>query len=241
MARRGIETIFYYQVDNPLVRMADPAFLGFHAEAGAEMSCKVVRKVDPAEKVGVLARVNGRAGVVEYTEIEDEHRQARDADGQLVYWAGNMAIHAFETAFVRRIADRADELLPFHASAKKIPTVDERGEPLRPEVPNGHKLERFVFDALSATDRVCVVETRREQEYSPVKNAEGSDSPASARRDLVRCYRAWLEAADIELPSEAVYIEIDHSVIDGPEDARSLGIRRIEDRPDVIRTGAGAE
>ena len=239
MDRRGIETIFYYQVDNPLVRIADPAFLGFHAEKNAEMSCKVVRKVDPSEKVGVLARIDGHVGVVEYTEIDDEHREVRDASGQLVYWAGNMAIHAFETSFVRRVAERADEILPFHASAKKIPSVDAQGRRVAPSEPNGHKLERFVFDALAATDRVCVVETRRGEEYSPVKNAEGVDSPATARRDLVACYRAWLDAAGIELPPLGTLIEIDHSRVDGPEDARSLGIRRIEEAGDVIRTGAG--
>ena len=235
MDRHGVQTVFYYQVDNPLVRMADPTYLGFHRMSDAEMSCKVIRKLDPMEKVGVVARANGQVGVVEYTEIDDEHRFAMDSSGELLYWAGNTAIHVFETAFIRRVAQQADTLLPYHASAKKIPTVDDEGQPVAPAEPNGRKLERFVFDALGAAHQVCLVEGDRALDYSPIKNAEGGDSPATARRDLVEVYRRWLEAADIELPEPGVPIEIDHSQVDGPEDARQLGIRRWSEAGDAIR------
>jgi UDP-N-acetylglucosamine/UDP-N-acetylgalactosamine diphosphorylase len=241
MATRGIDTLFYYQVDNPLVRMADPAFLGFHLLREAEISCKVIRKQDPAEKVGVVARVDGRVGVVEYTEIDEASRNLRDDQGDLVYAAGNTAIHVFDTTFVRRVARDAARLLPFHASAKKIPTVDEAGRVRTPDAPNGHKLERFVFDALGASERVAVVEADRANEYSPVKNAEGPDSPETSRRDLVARYRAWLSQAGVELPSEDTLIEIDHSRIDGAEDARALGIRSVREAGDAIRTTAGDE
>jgi UDP-N-acetylglucosamine/UDP-N-acetylgalactosamine diphosphorylase len=164
MARRGIDTLFYYQVDNPLVRIADPTFLGFHAAQGAEISCKVVRKEDPEEKVGVVARLDGRAGVVEYTEIDEHSRNLRNDRGDLVYAAGNVATHVFDTGFIRRVARSAATLLPFHASAKKIPTVDAEGRTIAPDQPNGHKLERFVFDALGASEHVLVLEASRERE-----------------------------------------------------------------------------
>jgi UDP-N-acetylglucosamine/UDP-N-acetylgalactosamine diphosphorylase len=239
MERRGIDTVFYYQVDNPLIQIADPAYLGFHLEAEAEMSCKVVRKRDAMEKVGVVARADGKVGVIEYTEIDDEHRFATDDDGELVFWAGSVAIHVFSTAFIRRVAESADELLPYHASAKRIPTIDDDGQPALPAEPNGHKLERFVFDALAAARSVCVVEADRKLEYSPIKNAEGADSPTSARRDLIAVYRSWLEAAGIELPKDGTAIEIDHSRVDSPEDARQLGIRRCDEAGDAIRVQAG--
>lgn len=239
MARRGVDTIFYYQVDNPLVEIASPSFLGFHAEGPAEMSCKVLRKRDPEEKVGVVAHLDGRIGVVEYTEIGEEQRGARDAAGELVYWAGNMAVHVLDTAFVRRVAAQADTLLPYHASAKKIPSVDGAGRTQRPEAPNGYKLERFIFDALAATDRVCIVEAMRQEEYSPVKNASGSDSPETARRDLDARYRRWLRAAQIEPPPPELAIEIDESQADGPEDLRMLGIRRAAEATDLIRIAVG--
>ena len=187
--RRGVDTVFYYQVDNPLIRIADPTYLGFHLEAEAEMSCKVIRKCDPMEKVGVVARADGKIGVIEYSEIDDEHRFATDENGELEFWAGNAAIHIFSTAFIRRVAEHADEFLPYHASAKQIPAIDADGQITQPSEPNGHKLERFVFDALGAARSVCLVEGDRDLEYSPIKNAEGTDSPASARRDLIAAYR----------------------------------------------------
>ncbi len=240
MERRGCDTIFYYQVDNPLIRMGDPTFLGFHDGAGAEMSAKVVAKSSAEEKVGVIARRGGAPGVVEYTEISEADREARDDAGELLYWAGNPAIHAFATAFVRRVAADAEHLLPYHASEKKIPHLDASGASVAPDAPNGRKLERFIFDALPAAKTVCVVETERSLEFSPVKNAEGGDSPETSRRDLVARYRAWLEEAGVTLPSPDVPIEIDHSVVDGPEDARSLGVDSIDEARDVIRVGSGA-
>jgi UDP-N-acetylglucosamine/UDP-N-acetylgalactosamine diphosphorylase len=122
---------------------------------------------------------------------------------------------------------------------KAIPTVDDAGRPVEPAAPNGRKLERFVFDALPAARRVCVVEAERGEEFSPVKNARGQDSPETARRDLVACYRAWLGAAGVRVPPGAS-IEIDHACIDSDEDARSLGAARIAEAGDAVRIASGA-
>ena len=241
MERRGVDTLFYYQVDNPLVRIADPTYLGFHDEAGAEMSCKVVRKVDPQEKVGVVARIDGRVGIVEYTELRDEERYAQDERGALRFWAGSIAIHLLNTAFVRRVAADAYRLLPFHLSAKKIPTVDEAGKPVQPSEPNGYKLERFVFDALGEARAVCVVETAKAEEFSPVKNASGNDSPDTCRHDLDAQYRRWLAAGGIDAPDQDVRIEIDHSKIDGPDEVRTAGFGSLADAGETIRTASGRD
>jgi UDP-N-acetylglucosamine/UDP-N-acetylgalactosamine diphosphorylase len=240
MAERGVDTLFYYQVDNPLVQLADPAFLGFHALRGADVSAKVVRKQDPGEKVGVVARVDGVLGIVEYTELDDAARRERTPDGELRLWAGSIAIHVFGRDFLRRIAERADALLPYHASPKRIPTIDDQGRPLHPEVPNGLKLERFVFDVLPQARQVSIVETMRADEYAPVKNAEGSDSAATSRRALQDLYRRWLDAAGLALPERVAGIEIDHSRADGPEDLRALGVRSAEDARGVIRIDVGS-
>jgi UDP-N-acetylglucosamine/UDP-N-acetylgalactosamine diphosphorylase len=190
--------------------------------------------------MGVVAHVDGQIGVVEYTELDDANRHARGPDGELLYWAGSIAIHVLELDFVREVAANADRLLPYHASAKKIPTVDAEGRPVAPTDPNGLKLERFVFDALPAAGRVMILETRREEDYSPIKNATGSDSPETARRDLMAVYRRWLSAAGVEGVDATAAIEIDHSVIDGPEDLRASRIRRIADAGDAIRIAPGA-
>lgn len=234
MEARGIDTVFYYQVDNPLVRMADPVFLGFHRDRGAEVSCKVVRKRDPMAKWGVVAHVAGRPGVVEYTELGDAERHARDDSGELIYWAGNIAIHVFDTAFLRRMADNADRFLPYHLSPKKVPTVDDSGVPLAPAGPNAEKLERFVFDALPEAERVCVVEADAALEFSPVKNAEGDESPQTARRDLMAVYRSWLDAAGLGDAVEGQQVEIDHSAVDGPEEALAMGARQLEEARDWL-------
>jgi UDP-N-acetylglucosamine/UDP-N-acetylgalactosamine diphosphorylase len=239
MRARGIDTLFYFQVDNPLVRIADPVFLGLHTERGAEMSCKVVRKQTPEDKMGVVALVDGEVGVVEYTEIDDAHRTARDEQGDLLFWTGSIAVHVFDRAFIERVVRDAETSLPFHASAKKIPCVDASGETVTPGEPNGHKLERFVFDALAATDRVLVMETERLEEYSPVKNAEGTESPVTSRDELSARYRSWLESAGVDVPADATAIEIDHSRIDGPEDVRILGIQTVAEASDVIRIETG--
>jgi UDP-N-acetylglucosamine/UDP-N-acetylgalactosamine diphosphorylase len=232
---RGIDTIFYYQVDNPLVRIADPEFLGFHEAARADMSAKVIRKRDPMEKMGVVAHIGGRIGVVEYTEIDDAHRFAKDAEGRLVYWHGNIAVHVLRTGFVRRVAGEADRWLPYHASAKKVPHLDASGRRVDPREPNAHKFERFVFDALPAAERTCIVEARRGDEYSPVKNATGADSPETSRRDLVAQYRCWLADAGVEGVPDEGDLELDHSRIDGADDLRRDGIRHVRDAGSAIR------
>ena len=241
MRARGVERIFYYQVDNPLVRIADPIFLGFHQTASAEMSCKVVRKRDPYEKVGVLARVDGRLGIVEYTELGDREATLRDERGLLLHWAGNIAIHVFDTDFVRRVATDADRLLPYHASAKKIPCLDEAGHVVEPAKPNGYKLERFVFDALPEARSVCALEADAADEFSPVKNAEGKDSVKTARHALSQLYRRWLGGAKIALPPEPCYIELDHSRIDDAEEAISSGFTSLADAGDAIRVATGMD
>jgi len=235
MDRRGVDTLFYFQVDNPLVKIGDPTYLGFHEQTGSELSCKVVRKADPQEPVGVVARVDGRVGVVEYTELGDEERYARDDDGRLRFWAGSIAVHLLSTDFVRRVAADAYRLLPFHLSAKPIPYVDASGRARSPDEANGYKLERFVFDALSEAREVCVVETTAAEEFFPIKNAEGRDSPETSRRALTARYRGWLEDAGIELPGDVAAIEIDHSVIDGPRDIATAGFQSLADAGSAVR------
>jgi len=240
MEERGISTLFYCQVDNPLVRIADPTLLGFGASSGAEVACKAVRKRDSLEGLGTFARLDGRAAVVEYTEIEEPHRSLRDSDGALVFWAGSINVHALDLGFLRRVAGEAETLLPYHASPKKIPGVDGSGRRVEPSTPNGYKLERFVFDAFPAATSVVPVEAWREEEYSPIKNAVGAASPESARRDLVACYRRWLDAAGIEVPEGDVALELDHGWIDGGEDAKAMGIRDAAEARHVIRIATGA-
>jgi UDP-N-acetylglucosamine/UDP-N-acetylgalactosamine diphosphorylase len=194
MAGRGIDYLHYHQVDNPTAVVCDPAFLGFHRLLQSEMSTKVVAKRTAAERMGVVVDVDGRTEVIEYSELPPEVAAQTDPRGSLLLWAGNTAIHAFDRQFLERIAG-GELALPFHIAHKKVPFCDENGQVVHPEKENAWKFERFIFDALPVARRALVLETDRQREFNPVKNATGDDSPQTAQRALVSLFRAWLQEA----------------------------------------------
>ena len=195
MQREGVDTLSYFQVDNPLVRCIDPAFLGWHHLRGSELSSKMVAKAYAEEKVGVFCAQAGRLTVVEYSDLPLALQHEKDAAGKLRYVAGSIAIHVLDREFVRRMAGGGEGVaLPFHRADKKIPTLDAAGTPLRPDKPNGVKFELFVFDAVPFARAPLVIETLRADEFSPVKNADGADSPLTCRNDQLRQFARWLRA-----------------------------------------------
>jgi UDP-N-acetylglucosamine/UDP-N-acetylgalactosamine diphosphorylase len=194
MQREGIDTLSYFQVDNPLVRAIDPTFIGWHLLRHSEMSSKMVPKAYAEEKVGHFCTQKGKTIVVEYSDLPLALQKEKDANGQLRYLAGSIAIHVLDRDFVRRMAMGGDGVaLPFHRADKKIPTVDTSGAPVKPEKPNGVKFEMFVFDALPFARNPVVIETPRADDFSPVKNAEGVDSPKTCRDDQLRQFARWLK------------------------------------------------
>ena len=202
MADRGIEHISYWQVDNPLVPPLDPVFLGYHADAGSDMSSKMARKRDPFEKLGNFCLSGDRLHVIEYSDMPDDLAEQTDGEGRLRFEAGSIAIHILARRFVERLTAGGEFALPFHRAEKKIPYVDEAGETVTPDEPNGVKFEMFVFDALPLAENPVVLEIDRAREFSPVKNAQGEDSPATARRDMVRLAADRLEAAGVAVPRD---------------------------------------
>lgn len=194
MASEGIDTVSYFQVDNPLVRCLDPEFIGWHLNRASEMSSKTVPKAYPEEKLGHFCIRDGRLVVIEYSDLALDLQREREASGALRYGAGSIAIHVLDREFIRRMG-APGSALPFHRADKKIPTVDAAGRQVRAERPNGVKFEQFVFDALPFARSPVVIETRREDDFSPVKNAEGVDSPRTCREDQLRQAARWLKAA----------------------------------------------
>ena len=204
MERAGVEVLSYFQVDNPLIRIIDPAFIGFHVLRGSEMSSRMVPKAFDKEKVGHFCIQRGKLVVIEYSDMPDELATLRNAAGALTYHAGSIAIHLLSTAFGRRVGEGGGGLvLPFHRADKKIPTIDETGAPVKPAKPNGVKFEMFVFDALPFARNPVVVETRRAEEFSPVKNAEGVDSPKTCSDDQMKLFARWMHAAGLAVPVDA--------------------------------------
>ncbi len=194
MKRRGIESIFYFQVDNVLTRICDPVYIGYHILGESEMSNKVVRKKSPEEKMGVLCKINGKLGLIEYSDISDADMHARNTDGSLKFWAGNIATHILSVSFVER-ENQGGFRLPYHIAEKSIPYLDDRGKLITPRAKNGIKFETFVFDALQDAERSVSIEIVRAEEFSPLKNREGDNSPETVRQHQNNLYGHWLVAA----------------------------------------------
>jgi UDP-N-acetylglucosamine/UDP-N-acetylgalactosamine diphosphorylase len=204
MKREGIDTLSYFQVDNPLVRGIDPAFIGWHRLRGSEMSSKMVPKAYPEEKLGHFCVQNGQVVVIEYSDLPMAIQRETDSRGQLRYLAGSIAIHILDREFIRRMAAGGEgAALPFHRADKKIPTVNAAGVAVKPEKPNGVKFEMFVFDALPFAGHPVVIETKRADDFSPVKNADGVDSPQSCTDDQLRQYARWLKSNGASVETDA--------------------------------------
>jgi UDP-N-acetylglucosamine/UDP-N-acetylgalactosamine diphosphorylase len=199
MKARGIEQISYWQVDNPLVRLFDPLFVGLHVIDGAEMSSKAVIKNAPKEKVGNFCLIDGKVTVIEYSDLSDDLAEKRNPDGSLVFQLGSIAIHIINTSFVEKL-NQQGHALPLHRAVKKIPHIDRQGNPVEPAEPNGVKLEAFIFDALPVAERSIILEIVREEQFGPVKNATGQDSVEVTRRMMVERAARWLESAGIKVP-----------------------------------------
>ncbi|KAL2915609.1 UDP-N-acetylglucosamine pyrophosphorylase [Polyrhizophydium stewartii] len=198
LERRCIPYIHAYCVDNCLVKVADPVFIGYCVEKNADCGAKVVPKRYPEEPVGVICMRNGRHGVVEYSEIDPAMARALTPAGVPVYNAGNIANHFYTLDFLRRV-EHFEKDLDYHIARKKIKHVDlATGNLVSPSSPNGIKLELFIFDVMPFAERMAVLEVARADEFSPLKNAPGAkdgDSPETSRADIMAQHVRFVEAA----------------------------------------------
>jgi UDP-N-acetylglucosamine/UDP-N-acetylgalactosamine diphosphorylase len=203
MKDRGIEYISYFQVDNPLVNIFDPLFVGLHAMDDAQMSSKSVLKSGPLENVGNFCLADGKVTVIEYSDLADELAQKKNPDGSLVFSMGSIAIHMINRSFVDALNNKGFAL-PYHKAVKKIPYIDlQSGKKVEPDKANGIKLETFVFDALPLAEKSIILETVRSKEFAPVKNADGVDSPAVTKQMMVALAASRLGAAGVKVPRKS--------------------------------------
>lgn len=202
MKKRGIKNIFYHQVDNVLIKVADPVFIGYHVMDCAEMSLKVVKKCHPEEKVGVVVNLNGHLHVIEYSELGQEDMYAKNEDGTLKFNAGNIAVHMISIDFLEKVHQRG-ESPPYHAAIKRVPYLNGNGSIINPENNNAVKFESFIFDVLKHVKNGVIVEVIREDEFSPVKNMEGENSPATSRQDMVNLFGRWLRNIGVSIPIDS--------------------------------------
>ncbi|KAF1349525.1 nucleotide-diphospho-sugar transferase [Lizonia empirigonia] len=243
MGKRGIQHIHAYCVDNCLVKVADPIFIGFSASKNVDIATKVVRKRNAKESVGLILQKNGKPDVVEYSEIDDETAEAKDSKNSelLKFRAANIVNHYYSYKFLENIPEWAKKL-PHHVARKKIPYVNtETGETVKPEKPNGIKLEQFVFDCFPflSLDQFACMEVKREDEFSPLKNARGTgeDDPDTSRMDIMTQGKKWVQAAGATVVSEdsKAGIEVSPLISYGGEGLEFLKARTIK-APAVIES-----
>jgi len=196
LIKKGFTELFYCQVDNPLVKIADPVFLGYHAISKSQVSTKVVRRTNIDEKVGIYLSIDGRDAIAEYSDLPPEFLAALDENGNIRYWAGNTAIHAFSLEFIKHINHRG-YAVPHHRARKTVEIKDNMGLLKNSDT---WKFETFVFDTIPLAERTCCTEVVREEEFSPIKNSDGGDSPDTARIAMNNLHKSWLEDAGVKIP-----------------------------------------
>jgi UDP-N-acetylglucosamine/UDP-N-acetylgalactosamine diphosphorylase len=229
--QRGVEQFFYGQVDNSLTQICDACLVGYHFLAGSEMTTQVVEKSGPSERVGNVVSIDGQVRIIEYIHLPKESAERRNADGSLRLWAGNLAVHVFDAAFLDRMSQRADAL-PFHRAKKPTPFVNADGQLVEPKESNAIKFERFIFDLLPFARNAIVVEADKSQAFAPVKNAdrEKVDTPATAQAAMIQLHQQWLRCAGAVVADE-VPVEIsDLFALDAEELAQKIkpGLRVTE-------------
>lgn len=178
MKEKGIEYLSAFSVDNVLQKINDPAFVGATVLSGVDIGAKVVRKADEREKVGVLCLEDGKPSIVEYYEMTDEMAELKDENGRLAYAFGVILNYMFK---LDKLIELAGKDMPLHIVKKKIPYIDENGEKISPDEPNGYKFETLILDMVHLMDSCLSYEVVREKEFAPIKNRTGVDSLESAR------------------------------------------------------------
>lgn len=179
MKARNIEWIFIAGVDNVLANMVDAILTGLAIQRHCLAAGKSVVKNNPREKVGVFCKKNNKPNVIEYTEITDEMAEARDEQGELLYGESHILCNLFN---IKALEEIAKNKLPYHSAFKKANYINEQGQLVEPTAPNAYKFEAFIFDAFERLEDMAIMRVKREEEFAPVKNAEGVDSPETARR-----------------------------------------------------------
>lgn len=178
MHREGIEWLNTFSVDNVLQKICDPVFVGATILSGRDSGSKVVRKANPEEAIGVICSEDGKTAVVEYSELTEEMRYAKDESGDYAYYYGVILNYLFSLPAAEKVMN--DEMTN-HIARKKIVCIDGEGNAVRPEAPNGCKFELFIFDLLKGMNGCLPFEVVRNREFAPVKNKEGADSVQTAR------------------------------------------------------------
>ena len=192
MEKKGVKHIHCYCVDNCLVKVGDPTFVGYCAQNECDVAAKCIPKTSPEEQVGLIMAKNGKPSVIEYSELSKTLSELRNDDGQLVYGCANIANHYYTLEFLKRVENFENEL-EYHIARKKIKHMLPDGSIVTPNEPNGIKLELFIFDVFPFAQKFGLLMVERSQEFSPLKNKSGQDSPETSRKDIINKHIQMVE------------------------------------------------
>ena len=177
MKEKNIQWIFVGGVDNILLKIVDPLLVGITVSQNNKIASKSVIKTNPRERAGVFCKIDGKPGIIEYSELPEEMIEEIDENGDLVFGDVNILSHLYN---IEALDKMADKVMPYHIAEKKSEFLDENGNLIVPDNKNVYKFESFIFDAFSNFDDISILRVKREEEFAPIKNAEGNDSPETA-------------------------------------------------------------
>ncbi len=196
MKLANILYLSYFNVDNPLINIVDPLYLGYHVMHESEISMKVLTKRNSTEPLGNMIKVNGKHKIIEYMNLSKENAEKKTESGELFFKVGSIAIMMFNVDYIERMHDK--KLINFNTAAlKKVPYIDEAGTFINPDLPNAYKFEAFVFDVMPHAHKSLAFEVMREEEFAPIKNAKGEDSAEVAYKMQSDLFKQWLIYAGI--------------------------------------------
>lgn len=198
MHKNELEYLYYFQVDNPLVNILDPAFLGYHVNHDADVSTKVIKKSSSQEKIGVIGKINNKLGVIEYSDLPETEKTKKNENGNLLFGFGSIAIHIFSIEFLCNMGGA----LPIHLAEKKVNAFSFTGSSDCLSEKEAIKCETFIFDTIPLASKAIFVETSREEEFAPIKNKTGIDSPETSKKAQIKKWLNWIVFAGLSLAPE---------------------------------------
>ena len=179
MQKRNIEWVYIGGVDNILAKLVDPIFIGLAVDKKVLAAGKSIIKSHSGEKVGTFCKKNGKPSVIEYSEITKEMSEEKNQDGELKFGESHILCNLFNIKAIEKISE---DKLPYHSAHKKCNYINEEGKIIISKTPNAYKLETFLFDAFESLDDMAILRVKREEEFAPIKNESGEDSPETAKK-----------------------------------------------------------
>jgi UDP-N-acetylglucosamine/UDP-N-acetylgalactosamine diphosphorylase len=205
---QGIRYLNMIPIDNPLADPFDAELLGFHCRRKLDVSSKSVEKIEPNEKVGVFVKEGDQYGVIEYSEMDEESKKAKESGGRLIHRCASLTLFCFSMDFVKKMS--TEDRMPLHLANKSVPYLDDSELTQISAEPNAVKFESFIFDVLNHTDKLAALLCERRTCFSPLKNLKGNNSPESVKLALqARDREIYTKITGLAAPSESFELAAD--------------------------------